>query len=88
MESDNPNTLFAAINNAVEKCSVLTEELDEMKKHTDFLIEQYNTNKRYFCDDPCNITIEDVIRGVFNYAWAMRNVYEYKKILRNKNNKQ
>ena len=58
-------------------------ELDKELKYTDeqikFLINEWHTHKRYFKLEGGRVTTEDVIKTVFEFAWASRANYEYLK---------
>lgn len=63
----------------LESSQALLEELDEMKEKVDFLINEYKTNKRWFRDEPGRVTTEDIIKRVFEFAWAAAKNFSYKQ---------
>lgn len=63
----------------LESSKALLEELDEMKEKVDFLINEYKTNKRWFRDEPGRVTTEDIIKRVFEFAWAASNNFRHKQ---------
>lgn len=50
------------------------EELHEMERHQQFLLEQYRTDKGWF-----GPSIEDIIKTSFEYGWQMKSVFDIKK---------
>ena len=50
-----------------------------MKDGIDFLINEWKTNKRWFRDDSGRVTTEDVIKRVFNFAWASKRNFDINK---------
>lgn len=61
----------------IDDCKEFSAELDEMKRCTEFLINEYNTNKRWFREEPGRVTIEDVIKKAFEFGWASKNNFDY-----------
>lgn len=50
-----------------------------MREGMDFLLEQWKTNKRWFREEPGHVTTEDVIKCVFQFAWASKRNFDYNK---------
>lgn len=69
--------VIADVNTLLKNCDSIFKEMDFTKKEIDFLINEWNTNKRYFREEPGKVTTEDVIRTVFNFAWASCRNYDY-----------
>lgn len=59
----------------LESCKNFDKEMAEMNKDIDFLLNEYKTNKRYFRQEPGRCTIEDVIKTVYEFAWASSRNY-------------
>ena len=54
--------------------AILNEEV-EMNHATEFLINEYKTNKRYFCEEGSRPSINDVIKTCVEFAWASSRNY-------------
>ena len=52
---------------------------ESLKHAIEFAINEYKTNKRWFRDEPGNVTTIDVIKTCVEYGWAMRQQYEYER---------
>lgn len=61
----------------LQNCKELEREMKTIKKGVDFLINEYNTNKNYFRDEPGEVTIEDVIKTTFEFGWACKRNFDY-----------
>ena len=46
-----------------------------MKHATEFLINEYKTNKKYFCEEGSKPSINDVIKTCVEFAWASSRNY-------------
>ena len=55
------------------------KEMKEMENNINFLINEYKTNPGYFRDDDGPVTIEDVIKTTFDFAWASQKLYDLNK---------
>ena len=76
-EVESVNALIKEANALIENCNQLDKELAAMKNGVDFLIKEYNTNKRYFREKPGRVTIEDVIKTCFEFGWASKSQFDY-----------
>ena len=79
-ERYNDNDLDALMKDArklLDNCNNLDREIDAMKHGVDFLINEYNTNKRYFRETPGRVTIEDVIKTCFEFGWSSKSQFDY-----------
>ena len=61
----------------LQNCKELEKEMKAIKEGVDFLINEYNTNKHYFRDEPGEVTIEDVIKTAFEFGWAYKRNFDY-----------
>ena len=61
----------------LDNCNNLDREIDAMKHGVDFLINEYNTNKRYFRETPGRVTIDDVIKTCFEFGWSSKRQFDY-----------
>jgi hypothetical protein len=80
MESINPNN--ETIKDAVNLINTLEEvkkEDNAMNEGIGFLLEQWKTNKRWFREEQGRVTTEDVIKTVFQFAWASKRNFDYNK---------
>lgn len=80
MESISPN------NETIKDATNLIKTLEEVKKEDnamnegiDFLLNQWKTNKRWFREEQGRVTTEDVIKTVFQFAWASKRNFDYNK---------
>lgn len=74
---DDLETLMKDVKELLNNCNSLDRELDVMKHGVDFLINEYNTNKRYFREKPGRVTIEDVIKTCFEFGWSSKSQFDY-----------
>lgn len=65
------------INELLQSSKNLSMEIDEMNKGKEFLIKEYNENKRYFREAPGKVTIEDVIKTAFEFGWSSRRQFQH-----------
>lgn len=72
---DPTEILIAESMKLLESCKRLDKEMAEMNKDIDFLLNEYKTNKRYFRQEPGRCTVEDVIKTVYEFAWASSRNY-------------
>ena len=75
--NDDLKTLMKDVKELLNNCNSLDRELDAMKHGVDFLIKEYNTNKRYFREQPGRVTIEDVIKTCFEFGWSSKSQFDY-----------
>lgn len=59
----------------LESCKRLEAEISKMDDDIKFLLNEYKTNKRYFRQEPGRCTVEDVIKTVYEFAWAASRNY-------------
>lgn len=78
-EKADVDSILKSCTDLIESSNGLLDELKAMDEGKKFLINEYKTNKKYFRPDPGKITIEDVIKTTFEFAWASRGNYEYDK---------
>ena len=71
------DALMKDVRKLLDNCNSLDRELDAMKHGVDFLINEYNTNKRYFREKPGRVTIEDVIKTCFEFGWSSKSQFDY-----------
>ena len=76
-EVESVNALIKEANALIENCKQLGRETDAMKHGLDFLLNEYNTNKRYFRENPGRVTIEDVIKTCFEFGWSSKSQFDY-----------
>ena len=69
------------IDQTIEICNNAIKELDEMKHGVNFLVNEYYTNKRYFCEEGLP-TIEDVIKTAFEFGWSSKHIFENNQSLK------
>ena len=60
----------------LETCRELDKELKALEDGTNFLLNEYKTNKRYFRESPGRVTTEDIIKTCFEFGWASRKNYD------------
>lgn len=65
------------IDKLLKNCRNLEAEIEEMNRCKEFLINEYKTNKRWFREEPGNVTIEDVIKASFEFGWSSRRNFDY-----------
>lgn len=74
MKQKEMQDLISSTKEVLKQSEELLNELKEMNRGVEFLIDKYRTNKRYFRLEPGRCTTEDVIKTVFEFAWgACRN---------------
>ena len=56
----------------LDSTKAMSKEYEAMKESMDYVLEQWKTNKRWFREEPGQVTTEDVIKRVFQYAWNKR----------------
>lgn len=71
------DALMKDVKKLLDNCNNLDREIDAMKHGVDFLIKEYNTNKRYFRTEPGRVTIEDVIKTCFEFGWSSKSQFDY-----------
>lgn len=59
----------------LESCKRLEAEMSKMDDDIKFLLNEYKTNKKYFRQEPGRCTVEDVIKTVYEFAWASSKNY-------------
>lgn len=59
----------------LDSCKRFDAEMTEMNNDIEFLLNEYKTNKKYFRQEPGRCTVEDVIKTVFEFAWAASKNY-------------
>lgn len=75
--------LLKRCDNLIKNNEETLKEMKEMERNVNFLINEYKTNPGYFRLEDGPVTIEDVIKTTFNFAWASQKVYDFNK---NRNN--
>ena len=65
------------IDKLLENCRSLEDEIKEMDRCKEFLINEYKTNKRWFRPESGKVTIEDVIKASFEFGWSSRRNFDY-----------
>lgn len=50
----------------------MSKEYEAMKEGMDYVLKQWKTNKYWFKEESGQVTTEDVIKRVFQYAWNKR----------------
>ena len=68
MEQKEIDDLIRSSQELINQSNGLLEELKEIERGTEFLINEYHTNKRYFRLEHGRCTTEDVIKTVFEFA--------------------
>jgi hypothetical protein len=76
MDNNELNEIFAKCHELISTADNCLKEMKVMDKKVQFLINEYKTNKRWFREEPGHVTVEDVIRKVFEFAWATHRNYE------------
>ena len=66
------------VQNVLESAQKTKLEFDEMSKNIEFLQNEYKTNKKYFRPELGRCTVDDVIKTVFEFAWAASKNYNVK----------
>ena len=75
MEQREKQDLISSTQEIINQSNGLLEELKEIERGVEFLINEYHTNKRYFRLEPGRCTTEDVIKTVFEFAWSASRNY-------------
>ena len=70
------NEILTECDAILKNCEASLREDKAMNKGIDFLINEYKTNKRYFREDGGKVTIEDIIRTTYQFAWASKGNYD------------
>lgn len=63
----------------LKNCRKLDREMEAMKHGVEFLINEYNTNKRWFKPEGGRVTIEDVIKSAFEFGWSSKIIFDNKE---------
>ncbi len=71
--------LKTEIEQLISNCNTLIKEAEEQKRCTDFLIDKYKTNKRWFREEPGKVTTDDVIKTCFEFGWSSKRKFDYNK---------
>lgn len=71
------NNIITETKSLLDNCKSLENELKEINRGKEFLINEYNTNKDWFRSEPGEVTIEDVIKTCFEFGWASRRQFDY-----------
>ena len=79
MEQKEIDDLIRSSQEIINQSNSLLEELKEIERGTEFLINEYHTNKRYFRLEPGRCTTEDVIKTVFEFAWSASRDYIHRQ---------
>lgn len=79
MEQKEIDELIRSSQKIINQSNGLLEELKEMERGVEFLINEYHTNKRYFRLEPGRCTTEDIIKTVFEFAWSASKNYMHKQ---------
>lgn len=88
MIPENIDEIKADVNKLLRSCDELSKEIKFQKEKIEFLINEWKTNKRYFTeDDDHEVTVEDVIKTVYFFAWSARGNFDYTKKRYNKERK-
>ena len=65
------------IQELLDSSKALLKETKAMEDGVNFLIKEYNTNKRWFREQPGRVTVEDVIKAAFEFGWASKRNFDY-----------
>ena len=79
MEQKEVDELVSSSQKLINQADNLLEELKEIERGTEFLINEYHTNKRYFRLEPGRCTTEDIIKTVFEFAWSASKNYIHRQ---------
>ena len=79
MEQREKQDLISSTQEIINQSNGLLEELKEIERGVEFLINEYHTNKRYFRLEPGRCTTEDVIKTVFEFAWSASKNYMHQQ---------
>ena len=72
---ENINDIMSDIGSLIKSSNSLLEEIKEMDRCKEFLLNEYKTNKRWFREEPGRVTIEDIIKASFEFGWSSRRNY-------------
>jgi len=72
---ENINDIMSDIGSLIKSSNGLLEEIKEMDRCKEFLLNEYKTNKRWFREEPGRVTIEDIIKASFEFGWSSRRNY-------------
>lgn len=72
---ENINDIISNIDSLIKSSNSLLEEIKEMDRCKEFLLNEYKTNKRWFREEPGRVTIEDIIKASFDFGWSSRRNY-------------
>lgn len=72
---ENINDIMSNIDSLIKSSNSLLEEIKEMDRCKEFLLNEYKTNKRWFREEPGRVTIEDIIKASFEFGWSSRRNY-------------
>lgn len=72
---ENINDIISNIDSLIKSSNSLLEEIKEMDRCKEFLLNEYKTNKRWFREEPGRVTIEDIIKASFEFGWSSRRNY-------------
>lgn len=75
MENTDVSQIIADATKYVDNLKAILKEEAEMNHATEFLINEYKTNKRYFCSEGSRPSIDDVIKTCVEFAWASSRNY-------------
>ena len=75
MENTDISQILADAEKYVVNFKKILKEETEMKHATEFLINEYKTNKKYFCEEGSKPSINDVIKTCVEFAWASSRNY-------------
>lgn len=75
MENTDVSQILAEAEKYVANLDAILKEEAEMNHATEFLINEYKTNKRYFCSEGSRPSIDDVIKTCVEFAWASSRNY-------------
>lgn len=72
---ENINDIMSNVDSLIKSSNSLLEEIKEMDRCKEFLLNEYKTNKRWFREEPGRVTIEDIIKTSFEFGWSSRRNY-------------
>ena len=72
---ENINDIISNIDSLIKSSNSLLEEIKEMDRCKEFLLNEYKTNKRWFREEPGRVNIEDIIKASFEFGWSSRRNY-------------
>lgn len=77
MTEERINDNLDKIKSLIENSNNLLDEIKEMDKYREFLLNEYKTNKRWFREEPGRVTIEDIIKSSFDFGWSCKRNFDY-----------